>query len=608
MNGSSKMLRTPKSAKVSILNEATSRKFDGGLNVADSQLNLSSKFAVVLDNLFVGIDGTLQLRQGTKLFADMSTVSAYTNVNMEYFYGNLIVMNTAGEIFAIDGQGTITRIWDSVIAAAKRPGLTTWGETDFAVFTEFGGELVIGNGNDKPLVVTSGLIVDYLADPATGSNINVPIGRLMEKFALHLCIADGSTLYVSERNAASTWEGDAGAQFVNTFDMKTYVVKGDTNIIALSVFKGYLLVWFRECVVPVQFVEDATATPKLALSVSSESVILNYGCISSRVVQDIGEATMSTDIVGCSSISLSKFTKILSPNRPSRLIDKILQKNINDVDAETMVNHSFSIYDRRLSAYQLYLPNASGSLQSATPAYIYRTIPDLGLDAWSIWSGWNWQATARSSEGNIFYARRNCYCIFVRGDEQTNPVYGDFVGEQEMFDDDTTFTDQTGFTPVADVFDSGVPVKWTWELPWSDLKHRAFTKTLRYIILDTEGGAEIKCRVFIDDLYTQNDAGEEFSDGTTYDDNTGNYPRAEPLYTPALEMDYVGKDHGGYGTESYGLDLYGGGNNTGLRKLTLTPTKFTTFKLRFEGESMRPLKFVAITLLYQGGSIRRLPL
>jgi hypothetical protein len=73
-------------------------------------------------------------------------------------------------------------------------------------------------------------------------------------------------------------------------------------------------------------------------------------------------------------------------------------------------------------------------------------------------------------------------------------------------------------------------------------------------------------------------------------------------------MDFVGKDRGGFGVESFGFDPYGGGNNTGVRKLTLAPTKFTTFKLRFEGESTRPLKFVAITLLYQGGSIRRLPL
>lgn len=602
------MLRTPRSAKVSILNEATSRKFDGGLNVADTQLNLSSKYAVILKNMLVGIDGSLQVDQGTKLFADIGVLSTFNIVNMEYFYGNIIVMNTVGEIFSVNGQGVVTRIWDSVIAASRRAGLTTWGSVDYVVFEEFNGELILSDGFNKPLNITSGLTVDYLADAATGSNINVPIGSIMAKFALHLCIASGSMLYVSERNAAGTWPGDAGAQFTNSFDMKTYVVKGDTEIKGLIAFKGFLLVMFQECIVPVQFVEDATATPKLALSVSADSVIANYGCISPRVLQDIGEGSLFTDIVGVSSVALSKFTKILSPDRPSRLIDKVLQKRINEIDAETLHNHAFSIFDRKLSAYKLFIPDENGPLQRETTCYMYRSIDSLGLNAWSIRCGWNWQCGTRSSEGNIFYARRNGTAIFIYGNEEVNPLYADFIGEQETFSDGTTFTDQTGFSPVADVYDSGVPIKWTWELPWNDLKHRALTKTLRYIILDTEGGAEIKCRVFIDDMYLAYSAGETFSDGTTFTDDTGFTPEADPTYTYAIEYDTVAKDHGGYGTEPYGTDLYGGGNNTGVRKLTLTPTKFNTFKLRFEGESTRPLKFVAITLLYQGGTVRRLPL
>lgn len=602
------MLRTPRSAKVSILNEATSRKFDGGLNVADTQLNLSSKYAVVLKNMLVGIDGSLQVEQGTKLFATIQALSAYTIINIEYFYGNIIVMNKGGEVFAVNGQGVVSRIWDSIIAAARRPGLTTWGATEHVTFEEFNGELILSDGVNKPLHITTGLTVDYLADAATGSNINVPVGRVMAKFAQHLCIANGSTLYVSERNAAGTWPNDPGAQFTNSFDMKTYVVKGDTTIKGLQPFKGFLLVLFQECIVPVQFVEDATATPKLALSVSADSIIANYGAISPRVMQDIGDGALSTDIVGVSSVALSKFTKILAPDRPSRFIDKLLQQRISSLDSETLENHAFSVYDRKLSAYRVFIPDASGPLQRATTCYTYRYIESLGLDAWSIREGWNWQCGTRSSEGNMFFSRKDCYCIFVQGNEEINPLHADFVGEQETFSDGTTFTDQTGFTPVADVNDSGIPIKWAWELPWNDLKHRALTKTLRYIILDTEGGAEIKCRVFIDDYYLNYSAGETFSDGTTFTDDTGFTPEADPSYAYALEYNTVAKDHGGYGAEPYGADLYGGGNNTGVRKLTLTPTKFNTFKLRFEGESTRPLKFVAITLLYQGGTVRRLPL
>lgn len=602
------MLRTPKSAKVSILNEATSRKFDGGLNVADTQLNLTSKYAVVLDNLNVGLDGSLQLSQGCRLLVDIAEQSDYNILGTEFFLNYIIVMNENGEIFAVSGNGDVQTIWNSSIAAAKRAGLTTWGATDYVTFEEFGGALIIGNGKDKPLSIPTSLVVDYLADPATGSNINVPIGKIMTKFNLHLCIANGYLLNVSERNAAGTWQGDAGAQFVNQFDMRPYVIKGATDIIGLLPFKGYLLVMFKECIIPVQFVEDASATPKLSLNAASESVILNYGAVSPKVVQDIGESALSTDIVGVSSVSLSRFTKVLSPDRPSRLIDKLLQQQLFNLDDATLQKNAFSLFDRKTSTYQLFLPNADGSLQTTTVGYMYKYIERLDVEAWSLRKGWNWQCGTRSSGGHIFYARKNSTAIFERGDEELDSMSADFIGEQETFSDGTTFSDQTGWNPVADINDSGVPIKWAWELPWNDLKHRAFTKTLRYIILDTEGSGQIACKVFIDDLYLRYDAGEEFSDDTTFTDGTGFTPRAEPLYANVLEAAFVAKDHGGYGTEQYGTDLYGGGNNTGVRKLTLMPTKFNTFKLRFEGESIRPIKFVAITLLYQGGSIRRLPL
>lgn len=601
-------LRTPKGAKVSILNEATSRKFDGGLNVSDTQLNLTSRYAVELKNLNVGIDGTLQLTQGTRLFCDLSSFNDFALIGGEYFSTYLIVMNNNGELYAIDGTGTAQAIWNSSIAATRRAGLHTWGATDYVTFEEFGGQLIVGNGVDKPLSVPLSLNVDYLADAATGSNINVPVGPIMAKFSLHLCIAEGYYLNVSERSAPGTWQGDAGAQFVNKFDMRPYVIKGDTTIIGLVPFKGYLLVMFRECIVPVQFVEDSTATPKLALSVSADSVINNYGAIGPKVLQDVGDAALSIDVAGCSSIALSRFTKVLSPDRPSRLIDKLIQSQINKITDDARKYDTFSLYDRKAATYSVFMPNESGSLQRETIGFSYRYIDSLDIQAWTTRRGWNWGWGARSSEGRIFFGRKGDNCIFVRGDEALDPISAEYVGEQETFEDGTTFSDGTGFSPVGDIDNSGLPIAWSWELPWNDLKHRGHTKTLRYVILDTEGSGSIRLRVFTDDQYSRYDAGEEFSDDTTFDDDTGFSPRAEPLYSYILQADFTAKDLGGFGTESYGLDLYGGGNNTGVRKLTLLPTKFNTFKLRFEGESVRPIKFVAITLLYQGGTIRRLPL
>lgn len=595
------------SPAINILKEATSRDFSGGLDVADSELNLTSKFARVLDNLLIGIDGSLEVRQGTKLFADISPLSNYDITNIHFFFKWVIVVNMRGEIFAIDGQSTVTRIWDANIAASKRAGLTIWPAALFVTFLEFNGQLIVSNGKDKPLVITTVLAVDYLADLGSGSNINVPIGTVMEAFSNHVFIAGGYLLNVSERNAAGTWQGDAGTQFVNQFDMRPYVSIGDTTIIGLHKFKSMLLVCFREVIVPIQIVEDATTTPKLNISVQQDSIINNYGAFSQRTSEDIGDQILDCDIVGVSSQSLSTFTKILSPDRPSRFVDPMLQPIINNLPSEALEQGVFSVYDRRLAAYSLFIPNNIRKYQQYTTCFMYRHIEQLKINSWSTISGWNWCAGCRSSEGNVFFARVNSTVVFVKGDSKTNPLYADFIGEQETFSDGTCFTDRTGLTPVANVRRSGIPIQYTWEVPWSDFKHRALSKTLKYIIFDTEGTQRFTCKAFIDDKYKLPDFGDAFTDGTMFTDGTGFVPNSDIMYTPALSLQYIARDAGGYGVQPYGSSPYGGGNNTKLRTLTYNPTKFTTLKLRINGEASGPLKFVAITALYQVGTIRRLP-
>lgn len=593
---------------LNILKDATSRDFSGGLNVSDTELNLSSKFARVLENMKVGIDGSLQKRQGTRLHADFTTLTDYDLVDIEYFFTRLITVDERGQVLTSDGQGNIARIWDSAIATATRAGLAIWASANQVRFEEFNGELYIANGADKPLLVTTAYVVDYAADKATGSNINVPVALIVKKFSQHLCWADGSMLFVSEKNAGGTYLGDVGTQFANNFDMKTYVVKGSTDIIGLTEFKGYLMVHFRECIVPVQFNEITTGTPpvsSLGLNVAPDSVLANYGAISSRTQQDIGDSTLSCDIVGVASVSLSKFTKVLAPDRPSRLIDAILQTHINELSSDTLKLGAFSVYDRKQAAYLLFLPDETQTLQLNSTCYSYHYInsSNVSVTAWSYYTGWNWRGGCRSSEGNMFFIRNNDRTVFVVGNSETNPMHADFIGEQETFSDGTAFDDNTGFGPVADINDSGLPIKWAWELPWTDLKHRGLSKTLRYIMMDAEGDAEFNVKVFVDNMRTLRTGGEPFSDGTLFDDATGWIPLSQEAFTYALSIDMTGKDRGGFGFDGYG-NLYGGGNNASTQLLTEAPTKGKLLKLRFEGESVDDLKFVAITLFYQVGNAR----
>lgn len=598
-------------AGANIIKEATSRDFAGGLNVADSELNLNSKFARVLDNIIVGLDGSLEVRQGTELFTDIATVSDYKIANHWFFFQYIITMNTRGEVFATDGTGKTVAIWNPAIAANKRPGLTIWPAAGFPLFAEFKGELIIGNGVNKPLRITTALDCDYLADLGSGSNVNVPVGRIMAGFSNHFfIITDKYTLNISERNAAGTWFGDSATQFVNIIDLRPYVPVGDTEVMGMFPFKGFLLISFREVIVPITLNEIAAAesvTSTVEIAVSGQSVINNYGAISSRVCQDIGDLNLACDIVGVSAMDLNNYTRILAPDRPSRLVDPVLQRDVNKLDADTLKNGSFSLYDRRLSSYMLFLPNDTLINQTYNNAYLYRYVQTMKIQAWSQLKGWNWISAARSSEGRVFFARFNDTKIFVLGDSKTNPLNRDFINEQETFSDRTFFTDNTGFGPVTSKIDSGIPIEFTWEFPWSDMRHRGMSKTLRYLLFDTEGNQEFRLNVFVDDFYTLPQIGETFSDGTLFTDGGGWVPYVTLPYTPALQLDFIAKDSPGWGIQYFGTSPYGGGNNTSVRKLTLVPTKFNTFKMRLTGRAWGPLKFVAVTALYQGGTIRRLP-
>ena len=65
-----------------VLDSVTVRDFSGGLNVVDNQLNLKSKYATVLSNIHRAIDGTMAVRQGTKLFIDINDIPWWDTGNL----------------------------------------------------------------------------------------------------------------------------------------------------------------------------------------------------------------------------------------------------------------------------------------------------------------------------------------------------------------------------------------------------------------------------------------------------------------------------------------------------------------------------------------------
>lgn len=68
----------PRMRRSEVMQHTTLRDFSGGLTVVDSDLNLSPRFAVVLDNMQRRQDGSIGLRYGTRMIGNLTNAVANT--------------------------------------------------------------------------------------------------------------------------------------------------------------------------------------------------------------------------------------------------------------------------------------------------------------------------------------------------------------------------------------------------------------------------------------------------------------------------------------------------------------------------------------------------
>ena len=148
-----------------------------------------------------------------------------------------------------------------------------------------------------------------------------------------------------------------------------------------------------------------------------------------------------------------------------------------------------------------------------------------------------------------------------------------------------------------------MPIRFDWQLPWADFDKRMNVKVSEYIGFDTTGTARFSVDMFVNNFYyDRTDPGEEFVDGTLFDDDLGFY-RVEPVYDPALTMEFLGGDTPGFGADGFGMN-FGGGRVSNDERLFSFAMKFKLMKLRMYGETMKPLRFVSLSMAYKDGSVR----
>lgn len=544
------------------LQVSTVRSFEGGLNVTDTDLNMSPRYAKVLDNLERAIDGSLSIRPGTRYRGTMP--DSTTIVNCYYFNHRVVCVHYSGamDMMAADGSTTVLTIG----------GVKPWTAGSVEVnFTIFNSDLIICNGRDKPVIITGDptspiyMQAQFLVDLATLSNVNTPVGRFVIAHAQYTIIAgvpsDPSSLYISARGTSGTYFGDPAPNDAVVLDLGPRVSLGSATITGMVAYRDKLLVTFERGVLPINL-GVYTGTPSVHTP-SDDGFIEEYGCLTHRSLISVGDDTFYCDNVGVNSITRVNVFNTLRPVRASHLIDPMTTAMIQPLSQAQISQYVFATYDLRNFRYMLFVPAfaADGVTVNETICFSYSNIPALKVEAWARLRGWLWQCACRTELQNI---------IFARG----NKLYS------YDFDNPSVGADRLNDSAVNG--GAGEPITFEWEMPWADFKHRMDIKQTRYLALDTQGDAEFTVQAYVDNIISQ-----------------------QGVDTPMLSMTFVGGNAGGYGNVPFGDAPFGGGRRSSDERLYAWTTKFKLLKLRFLGTTKKKLKFISVSIAYVHGGVRR---
>jgi hypothetical protein len=547
------------------LQSSTIRSFEGGLNVIDADLNMKPKYAVVLDNMERSIDGALSVRPGTVLFSTLATTANI--VNSYYFLNYIVAVTDDGVVWKVLGDGSSSKL----LVGGVSPWLGSPGSVLFVSFAIFNSDLIICCGTEKPLVIsgnTSNLLyntLQYLVDPASLSNVNTPVGKYVISHNQYTIIAgitlQPSFIYVSCKGTSGTYLGDAAPNDAIALDLGQRVSLGSSVITGLVSYRDKVIVTFERGVLPITL-GVYTGTPAVHTP-TDDGFIEEFGCIAHRSLISVGDDTFYCDNVGVNTVQRIILNNTLRPSRASEFIDPLITTAMQALTISQINAYVFAVYDMRHRRYMLFVPVFVNGVISETVVFSYTSVPTLKVSAWARLRGWVFSSACRTSLQSIVFG------------------YGNKLYTYD-FDDVSTSADYVGDTSKS-ANGVGVPINFTWELPWGDFGKRMAVKRSRYLSLDTTGTGSFTVKMYVDNIKM---------------DSGGND-------APALSADMQGGSVGGYGLQHYGSTPYGGGRPSSDERLFAWNTMFKISKLQITGSTTKPLKFVSISVAFEPGSFRR---
>lgn len=634
-----------KLAKKSRLQETVLRDLGGGWNAVDDDISMRPNYFKELKNFHRNPNGSQRLRYGYNRFSDVASIVGGNIVDMDYFVNSLITPTTAGDIAAVDGLGNATAIWSNAIAALLPGTPLGWSSgLDTIDFVQFKRELIIHNGVDKPVTVSSGLAVTYLADAGTGSNVNVPIGKYGCVVSDYHCVAGipsaPTTIYVSSKGTSGTFPGDPAPNDSITIDVGAYAPEGASEIRGIAGFRTNLVVFFRG----TSLVVGLGNYNAVGVHVPTfPDTLPQYGLLGHRCAALVDQDLLFAGLNGISSAKRNLFSGLLDSVQMTGLIEPEYRTTLSTLSDEETLKGCFMLFDPMAHDMQLHTPKGRVFVRSSQQK--------LDYESWSEYTNVIYTSGCVSFLGRVFVSKGTK--IFQQG----NSSYaGENYTADNMNDYASVWVVLTAFTAgqiVRDLItpDSNVhycyvcrvshtsgagtfaadrlahPTYWrlyvgkkipfVMEFPWIEGRNPMMTKVLRFLNMATKGTGEFNIDVYVDNLYKDVDG--------------------HVIHEPALTASFVGNDARGFGydegfptaeatsfslrtdssfilrpdgtkiirSEDDGEGPFGGGRRSKDPRLYGMPVKFKMIKFKISGTTRKYLEFINLVFLYAKGGFTR---
>lgn len=591
------------------LESTTLRGFGGGWNTIDEDLSMPPKYQVSLVNFHRTSSGSQAVRFGQKFVCDIKDVNNSPIIDGNYFNGRNVVVCENGWVVSVNEDGTAkTVIWSPAIAALL-PGTPGGWSTGLAhiSFVPFKDTLIVHNGVDKPISISSAFAVTYLQDLASGSNVNVPIGRYGCVAANYHCVSgipgNKTEIVISSKGTSGVFPGDPAPNDSISIDVGAYAPEGAASIRGIAGFRTFLIVFLQNITLQVKLGEyDAAGihTPKFP------DTLPQFGLLGNRDIVTVENDLMFCGLSGLASAKRNLYAPdTVMSDFLSSIVSPSYRQEVGGLTDDEQLNESFAVYDKLSNDFLLFL--------SGGRVLVYTFNERLKMHAWSSFNDMDWNAGWTSVLGRLFLASSTR--IFLAGngtftgerfyanrlmdrDYTYTPSIPNIVNGDLVYDSVTnevwkcvqthagaalaTFALERAINPTMWVQYEGISIPIEMELPWIDGKDPTKLKQLRYISVATKGDAEFTIEAYVDNLYKD-------AEGTV-------------VFSPAVSMTLIGNDAHGYGFDD---GPYGMGRRSRDPRLLGYPVKFKNVKFRVLGTVNKKLELVNLSFLYARGRFAR---